>query len=115
MATQPSSEGGQNPAYRPTHRHTILNWWFVLATSTPDTEVDRIQNGMGLSFANAGRLLTVSEAAERMGRSARTPRRLVHQRRRGSDGKEVVKIGDPLPRQEGEHTDGNSVGEWIHH
>jgi excisionase family DNA binding protein len=60
----------------------VLNWWFVLATSTPDTEVvDRIQNGMGLSFANAGRLLTVGEAAERMGLSARTLRRLVQPRR----------------------------------
>lgn len=43
--------------------------------------VDRIQNGLGLSFADAGRLLTVSEAAERMGLSARTLRRLVQQRR----------------------------------
>lgn len=43
--------------------------------------VDRIQNGMGLSFADAGRLLTVNEAAERMGLSARTLRRLVQQRR----------------------------------
>jgi excisionase family DNA binding protein len=43
--------------------------------------VDRIQNGLGLSFADAGRLLTVSEAAERMGLSARTVRRLVQQRK----------------------------------
>ncbi len=43
--------------------------------------VDRIQNGLGLSFADAGRLLTVSEAAERMGLSGRTLRRLVQQRR----------------------------------
>jgi excisionase family DNA binding protein len=43
--------------------------------------VDRIQNGLGLSFADAGRLLTVSEAADRMGLSDRTLRRLVQQRR----------------------------------
>lgn len=43
--------------------------------------VDRIQNGLGLSFADAGRLLTVTEAAERMGLSARTLRRLVQQRK----------------------------------
>jgi excisionase family DNA binding protein len=43
--------------------------------------IDRVQNGLGLSFADAGRLLTVSEAAERMGLSARTVRRLVQQRK----------------------------------
>jgi excisionase family DNA binding protein len=43
--------------------------------------VDRVRNGMGMSIADRGRLVGVDEAAERLGISTRTVRRLVQQRR----------------------------------
>jgi excisionase family DNA binding protein len=43
--------------------------------------VNEIHNDLGPGFADADRLLKVSEAAVRMGLSARTLRRLVQQRR----------------------------------
>lgn len=43
--------------------------------------VERVHRGLPLNVADTGRLIGVDEAAERMGISTRTVRRLVQQRR----------------------------------
>ena len=43
--------------------------------------VERVQRGLPMNVADTGRLIGVDEAAERLGISTRTLRRLVQQRR----------------------------------
>ena len=43
--------------------------------------VERVQQGLPMNVADRGRLISVDEAAERLGISTRTVRRLVQQRR----------------------------------
>ena len=53
-----------------------------MSTARSDMEiVERVQRSLPLPVADTGRLIAVDEAAERLGLSARTVRRLVQQRK----------------------------------